>query len=206
MAAQAQLRPPRALVLPDAHRSLAWKARGANFLHHVLIDRAGRGRKVGARPLRGKAHRKQNQNYRPKPSRHRFLPGWRHDSLTANFAQARRTVTQSLALALSIAVEAGVAALFVWRMGWAAPALAALAATLGTLATHGFVWRGVEDGADIIGYWPALALAETAAALAESLFYRLLATPSWRRALALSALANGASSGLGLLLYALDLA
>ena len=62
------------------------------------------------------------------------------------------------------------------------------------------------DGIAAIGYWPALALAETAAVLVESLFYRALATSRLTQALALSAAANAASLGLGLLLYALGLA
>lgn len=113
-------------------------------------------------------------------------------------------MTQAFALILSIAIEASVAALVARRAKWRAPALAALAATLGTLATHGLVWRGVEDGADIIGYWPALALAEASAVVVESLFYRLLAAPNMQQALMVSAVANIASSGFGLLLDALD--
>jgi hypothetical protein len=122
--------------------------------------------------------------------------------VAAHFRQARRAMTQSLALALSIAIEAAVAALVARRAKWGAPALAALAAALGTLATHGFVWRGVEDGMEVIGYWPALALAEAGAVVVEALFYRLIAAPGLRQALIVSALANGASSGLGLLLDA----
>lgn len=114
-------------------------------------------------------------------------------------------MTQSLALALSIAVEACVAALAARRLRWGAPAPAALAAMLGTLATHVFVWEGVEDGMEAIGYWPALALAESAAVIVESLFYRWLATPRFGPALALSAIANAASLGLGFLLYATGL-
>lgn len=115
-------------------------------------------------------------------------------------------MTQSLALILSIAVEACAAALAARGLRWGAPVPAALAAALGTLATHAFVWDGVEDGIAAIGYWPALALAETAAVLVESLFYRALATSRLTQALALSAAANAASLGLGLLLYALGLA
>jgi hypothetical protein len=115
-------------------------------------------------------------------------------------------MTQSLALVLSVAVEAAVAALIARRTAWSAPALAALAATLGTLATHGFVWQGVEDGMDAIGYWPALALAEAGAVAVEALSYRLIATTRLSQALLLSGAANGASSGLGLLLDALGVA
>jgi hypothetical protein len=53
-----------------------------------------------------------------------------------------------------------------------------------------------------VGYWPALALAEAGAVVVEALFYRLIAAPGLRQALIVSALANGASSGLGLLLDA----
>jgi len=112
-------------------------------------------------------------------------------------------MSQTAALLLSIATEALVALVFARVTRWGAGARAALAAALGTLASHPLVWFGVESGEELLGYWPALLLAESAAVALEAVFYRFLATPRFWRALGFSAAANGASLGLGLLIYAL---
>lgn len=115
-------------------------------------------------------------------------------------------MSQNFALLLSIGIETAVAILLAHRMAWGRLVGAGLAAAFGTLITHPLVWHGIDAGADLIGYWPALVGVELAAALIESLFYRLLATDRWRYALMLSGAANLASLGFGLALYAFDLA
>jgi hypothetical protein len=109
-------------------------------------------------------------------------------------------MSQTAALLLSIVIESVFAATLARTTRWSARAPAALAAALGTLATHPLVWFGVESGSELIGYGPALAAAESLAALLEAVFYRLLATPRLARALVFSSAANGFSLGVGLLL------
>ncbi len=110
-------------------------------------------------------------------------------------------LSQLEAYAITLAVEAAVAALLARRFGanWRR---AALAAALGSALTHPVFWNAA--------YWlyPALKgfavpLLEALVIAVESAGYRLLATPRWRTALILSALANAASWLMGALLYAL---
>ena len=110
-------------------------------------------------------------------------------------------VTQLEAYAITLALEAAVAALLAPRFE-ANSRRAALAAALGSAVTHPVFWPAA--------YWlyPALKgfavpALEAAVIIAESAGYRLLATPRWRNALILSALANAASWLTGALLYAL---
>lgn len=115
-------------------------------------------------------------------------------------------MTQTTALLLSIAIEAVTAALLMrlWRSGNAARA--ALAATAATLATHMAVWKAVPAMAGAVGYWPAMLLAELAVVMAEAPAYRLIVPLDWRAALGASLIANAASAGIGLALYASGLA
>lgn len=110
-------------------------------------------------------------------------------------------VTQTAALVLSVGVEATLAAILAHVSGWSSRLPAALAASLGTVATHPFVWRCVEILSDVVGYWPALAGMELTAVVIESIAYRILATATFGRALALSAAANSLSLAVGLSLY-----
>lgn len=115
-------------------------------------------------------------------------------------------MSQTAALLLSIVIEAAAAALLVrvWRRG--DPARAVLAAALATLVTHMAVWRGVPPLADLVGYGPAVLLVEVVAVLAEAPAYRLVVPLGWRDALLASLIANAASTGIGLALYASGLA
>lgn len=117
-------------------------------------------------------------------------------------------MSQSTALLLSLVTEALTALALVraWGEGWARAARAALAAVLATLLTHPLAWAAMLGLMDEIGYAAAVALVEAAVVLMESLAYRLLVPLPGGRALLASLVANGASAGLGLLLYALRLA
>jgi hypothetical protein len=114
-------------------------------------------------------------------------------------------VTQTAALVFSIAIEATLAIVLAHVSGWSARMPAAIAATLGTLATHPLVWRGIEVSSDIVGYWPALAEIELAAILLESIVYRVLATATFARALVFSMAANCLSLAIGSWLYWFEL-
>ena len=52
-------------------------------------------------------------------------------------------MTQIQALTVSIAIEAVIAFILVRGLRWGSGMRAALAATVGTLITHPFVWHGV---------------------------------------------------------------
>jgi hypothetical protein len=110
-----------------------------------------------------------------------------------------------LALLLSIAIEAVVAAAMIEMLRWGSGRQAALAATLGTLATHPLAWNGMILLMEQLDYGPAFLCVEAAVVLAESLAYMLCARQPVGRALLLSLVANGASSGFGLALYGLGL-
>ena len=112
-------------------------------------------------------------------------------------------MTQTHALILSIAIEAVVAFVVVRGLRWGGGTRAALAATVGTLVTHPFVWYAVPRLEGPLGYGPAVVLIESGVVLAESVAYRLIVPLDWRRALPASLLANAASTGAGLLYYAL---
>jgi hypothetical protein len=111
-------------------------------------------------------------------------------------------MSQATALILSIAIEAVIAFAMVSGLRWGSGARAALAATVGTLVTHPFVWHTVPWLEGRFDYGAAVALVESAVVLAESIAYRLIVPLSWRRALVASLIANAASTGAGLLYYA----
>jgi len=112
-------------------------------------------------------------------------------------------MTQLGALALSIALEAGIAFALIRAAGWGSGLNAALAASLGTLVTHPIAWYAVPRLAGPLGYPGAVALVETGVVLAESVAYRLVVPLAWPRALTASLVANAASTMAGLLYYAL---
>jgi hypothetical protein len=98
---------------------------------------------------------------------------------------------QLLAWGLTLAVEGGVAALLAREFGLK-PWRAAMAAVLGSLLSHPFVWWMFFQLHDSIGYWPTFVVAETFAVLVEAPFYRL-AGASWSNAVTISFLVNAAS-------------
>lgn len=121
---------------------------------------------------------------------------------------ANLVATQSGALAVSIAVEATAAAVLAplaarGRLaGIEAAARGMLAATLATLLTHGAVWDLAIALAEP-ETWVETALALEAAVVAiEAVVWRALLPVAPSRCLGLSALANAASTGVGLLLAA----
>lgn len=107
---------------------------------------------------------------------------------------------QGVALALSIGIEAAIAATLVARLGWGRPWLAALAAALGTLVTHGTAWNAVLAAMETIGYAASVGLVEAGIVLAESLGYVLIARLPAARALVASAIANAGSTAVGIVL------
>jgi hypothetical protein len=115
-------------------------------------------------------------------------------------------MTQFVALLLSILIEAAVAAALVAALRWGNGFRAATAAIIGTLATHWLAWWAAPPLEALFGYAAAAAAAETMVVLAESVVYLFVASLPYRRALATSLVANAASFGLGLALYALNLA
>jgi hypothetical protein len=112
-------------------------------------------------------------------------------------------MTQTAALALSIAIEAAIAFALIGALGWGSGLNAALAASLGTLITHPIVWLLIPSLEEPIGYAAAVALIESGVVLAESVAYRLIVPLAWRRSLLASLVANTASTAAGLLYYAL---
>jgi hypothetical protein len=111
-------------------------------------------------------------------------------------------MTQIQALTVSIAIEAVSAFILVRGLRWGSGMRAALAATVGTLITHPFVWHGVPRLEGPLGYSAAVALIESLVVLAESVAYRVIVPLAWSRALPASLIANAASTGAGLLYYA----
>jgi hypothetical protein len=114
-------------------------------------------------------------------------------------------MTQLTALLLSIASESVAAWTLVAAWSWGNPWRAALAAVLGTLATHWAAWWTMLWLMESLNYGIALVIVETAVVLVESLGYRLIALSSWTRALLASLIANITSTMFGLTLYVLDL-
>jgi len=110
---------------------------------------------------------------------------------------------QVVALLVSIFIESIVAFPLVRVLGWGSGWRAALAAALGTLATHHVAWELILELEHRLGYAAAVALCEGAVVAAESAFYRLLVPLPWQRAVLASAVANSASTAAGLIYYAL---
>lgn len=109
---------------------------------------------------------------------------------------------QSAALIFSIGIEAATAAGLLRLLGWAAPWRGVAAAALATLVTHPVVWWSVPVLEPSTGYWPAVLAVEALVCLAESVVYRFLLPLAWPKALAVSVMANAASTIAGLLYYA----
>jgi hypothetical protein len=115
-------------------------------------------------------------------------------------------MSQSVALLLSIGIEAAVASAMIGALRWGSPARAALAAAIGTLGTHGLAWWGMLQLMEEMNYALALTIVEAGVVVAESIAYFLIARLPIGRSLAASFVANAASTGFGLALYALDIA
>lgn len=108
-------------------------------------------------------------------------------------------MNQLEALALSIVIEAAVAAAAARRLE-RAPTVLALTACGATLLTHPVLWVGALACYRVAPVPVCVLVLEVAVALAEAAAYAGAARLPWRRALALSAVANAASCGVGLML------
>jgi len=114
-------------------------------------------------------------------------------------------MSQPLAMLLSIAIEAAVAAVLIGALRWGSAGRAAAAATVGTLLTHWFAWQWSPPVMAVIGDIPGFIAVEACVALVESGIYRFLVPLSLGHALVLSLAANGSSAALGIVLAAFNL-
>lgn len=110
-------------------------------------------------------------------------------------------MTPLLALLLSLATEAPIAAAVVAIVGWCRPARAAAAAIIGTLLTHRLAWEAVLVATDHMAWAAAVLLVEAAVVIAEAIVYRVMTGLSIPRALLVSVLANAGSTALGVALW-----
>jgi hypothetical protein len=111
------------------------------------------------------------------------------------------TLTQTEAMALTLVIEAAVAAALApayARTVW----LCAAAAVLASCITHPILWAIYHDAYLVLGTATTPAL-ETVIIAAETLAYRAIATTRWDEAALFSFAANFASWGAGELIYAL---
>ena len=117
-------------------------------------------------------------------------------------------MTQGLAFLLSMLIESAVAALlgvcFSERLAlsrFGASVRTCAAAVIGTGATHPALWMVFSRLLEWTGtWWGAVALGETSVILVETLFYAAALRGRWRLSLGLSAVANLASLGAGILI------
>jgi hypothetical protein len=114
-------------------------------------------------------------------------------------------LTQTLALLLSIAVEAPVATAVVAFVGLGRPSRAALAAVVATLLTHGFAWRGILLASESFDWATTVIAAEVLVILVEAVVYRSLADLSVGGSMATSCVANAASTLFGIGLWRLGI-
>lgn len=115
---------------------------------------------------------------------------------------ANLTAAQGGALLASITIEALVAGLAARATGWAAPGRAALVAVVATLLTHPFAWNAVLGFAEPETWGTVVLIVEAGVVVVEGVAQAIGSCCGWSRGLALSALANGASAGFGLLVDA----
>jgi hypothetical protein len=114
-------------------------------------------------------------------------------------------LTQTLALLLSIAVEAPVAAAVVALAGLGRPSRAAFAAVVATLLTHGFAWQGILLVSETFDWATTVITVEVLVVLVEAVVYRSLADLSVRGSMATSCIANTASTLFGIGLWRLGI-
>ncbi len=114
-------------------------------------------------------------------------------------------MSQPLAMLLSIAIEAAVAAALISALRWGSAARAAAAATVGTLLTHWFAWHWSPPLMAAIGDIPGFVAVEACVTLVEAGVYRFLVPVSLGRALMLSLAANGSAAVVGIVLAVFNL-
>ena len=110
---------------------------------------------------------------------------------------------ETVALAISAAVEAPVAALIVYAARW--PCRGALhvglAAAVATAVTHPQLWEAVIWATPRFGYWPSVIALEALVVAVEALLILWMAKLALHRALTVSLAANISSCVAGLLIF-----
>jgi hypothetical protein len=116
---------------------------------------------------------------------------------------------QLLALALTLIIELPCAYPFGARISrereeprWRWPVIILSA----SLLTHPFAWWANEVGLIALPFWQRAAIIEVSVVILEAILYRFALPLQAKRAIGASLLANSASFGFGLLLYALGVA
>jgi len=112
-------------------------------------------------------------------------------------------MSEWLALAISAAVEAPVAALIVYYARWQSRGAlhVGLAAAVATAVTHPQLWEAALWAYPRYEYWPSLLALEALVVLAEALLIAWMAKFALHRALVVSLAANIASCAAGLLFF-----
>lgn len=117
-------------------------------------------------------------------------------------------IRQLLALAITLAIELPCAYPFGAKLdrareepAWRWPAIIMAA----SLLTHPIAWWSNEVGLVTLPFWQRALVIELTVVMAEALLYRVAMPLPTKRALGASLLANSASFGFGLLLYALGI-
>ena len=113
-------------------------------------------------------------------------------------------MTEFEAMLLSVVIEAPIAFAIVAVTGWPCrgPFNTALAIALATAVTHPQLWTAALWLYPRIGFWPTVGFAETLVVLVEATIILWAAGLAPVRALAVSAVANGASTLAGIALFA----
>ena len=114
-------------------------------------------------------------------------------------------MTQATALALTLVMETGAAALWWTTTRVERPPLVRLllTAVCVSLLTHPLAWWANHALVGELARWTRVGVIETSVVVAEALLYLALVPLSRARALTLSILANATSFGLGLVILAL---
>jgi hypothetical protein len=113
-------------------------------------------------------------------------------------------MTEFEAMLLSAAIEAPIAFAMIAITRWPCrgPLNAAIAIALATAVTHPQLWTSALWLYPRIGFWPTVACTEALVVLVEAAIVIWTTGLSPARALAVSAVANGASTLTGLVLFA----
>ena len=110
---------------------------------------------------------------------------------------------EAVALGISAAVEAPIAALIVYAARWPCRGAlhAGLAAAVATAVTHPQLWEAANWAYPRFGYWPSLVGLEALVVAVEALLIAWMAKLALHRAFAVSLAANIASCAAGLLIF-----
>lgn len=113
-------------------------------------------------------------------------------------------MTQFEAMLLSMAIEGPIAFAIVVATRWPSrgPFHVALASIIATGLTHPQLWAATLWLEPRLGYWPALGTGEAIVVLIEAAVIAWAAGLPVARSLAVSAITNGASAAIGIVLFA----